>query len=135
MEILIKITTFLLLGLIVIFPILILKQPKQNILLNYSFRSLLILAILMVIFTWWNNQSDLILLNNFGYNINGMNHNEIYENVDSVNMEKVKNLETSIMGIGWPLKAVFGFATFIPYLIFIYIGKIVIDRMKNKSII
>ncbi|TXD63995.1 hypothetical protein [Polaribacter glomeratus] len=134
MEIFIKITTFLLFSFIVIFPILILKRLKKNILLNYTLISLLILAILIIIFTWWNNQSDLILLNYFGYNINGMNHNEIYENVASMNLEKVKHLETSIMGIGWPLKAVLGFVTFIPYLIFVYIGKMVLNRMKNKSI-
>jgi hypothetical protein len=48
-------------------------------------------------------------------------------------MEQVKSLETSIMGIGWPVKAIFGYVTFIPYLIFVYIGKIIINRMKNKK--
>ena len=62
-----------------------------------------------------------------------MNHNEFYENVSSENMEKVKSLETSIMGIGWPLKAIFGFVIFLPYLIFVYIGKNSFDKVKNKK--
>jgi len=133
MEIFITITTFLLLGLILIFPILILKRLKKNILLNYSLISLFIVGLLIVVFAWWSHKSDLILLNNFGYNIEGMNHNEFYENVSSKNMEKVKSLETSIMGIGWPLKAIFGFVIFLPYLIFVYIGKNSIDKVKNKK--
>jgi amino acid transporter len=133
MEIFITITTFLLLGLILIFPILILKRLKKNILLNYSLISLFIVGLLIVVFAWWSHKSDLILLNNFGYNIDGMNHNEFYENVSSENMEKVKSLETSIMGIGWPLKAIFGFVIFLPYLIFVYIGKNSFDKVKNKK--
>lgn len=131
MEIFITITNFILFGLILIFPVFILRRLKKNVLFNYSLISLLILGILIVVFAWWSHKSDLILLNNLGYNIDGMNHNEFYGNVSSENMEKVKNLETSIMGIGWPLKAIFGFIIFIPYLIFVYIGKNIIDKKKN----
>ncbi|PHS64711.1 MAG: hypothetical protein COB12_08150 [Flavobacterium sp.] len=109
------------------------KRLKKNILLNYSLISLSILGILILTFAWWSYKSDLILLNHYGYNIDGMNHNEFYGNVTSENMEKVKSLETSIMGIGWPLKAMFEYVAFIPYLIFVYVGKIIIDRIKNKK--
>ena len=48
-------------------------------------------------------------------------------------MDKVKRLETSVMGIGWPVKAIFGFVMTIPYLIFVYIGKVLIDRIMIKK--
>lgn len=124
MEILIKATTFIIFTSILISPILILKQfKKEQIILSYYLINLVTLAILIVLFTWWNNKSDLILLKHYGYNINGMNHDEFYGNVSPKNIERVKNLETSIMGIGWPLKAIFGYIIFIPYLIFVYFGK------------
>lgn len=93
--------------------------------------SLFALGILMMIFAWWSYKSDLILLKHYGYNIDGMNDTEFYGNVSPENMEQVRSLETSIMGIGWPLKAIFGYLIFIPYLIFVYSGKMLIKRLKK----
>ena len=137
MEILITISNFLILGLIIISPILlliILKRLKtKRTLIIYSLISLFILGVLMWIFAWWADKSDMILLKHYGYNIDGMNDTEFYGNVLPENRERVDNLVTSIMGIGWPLKAIFGFVMTIPYLIFIYIGKILIVRLKNNK--
>src|SRR5574344_820547 len=121
MEILITITHFLILGLLLTFPILILiilkRFKTRRTLILYSVIGLFLLAIFVMIFTWWNYESDLILLKHYGYNIDGINHTEFYSRVSVENLDKVKNLETSIMGIGWPLKAIFGYVAFIPYLI------------------
>ncbi|GAB1418445.1 hypothetical protein MASR2M12_12590 [Bacteroidales bacterium] len=95
--------------------------------------SLFALGILMMIFAWWSYKSDLILLKHYGYNIDGMNDTEFYGNVSPENMEQVRSLETSIMGIGWPLKAIFGYLIFIPYLIFVYSGKMLIKRLKKNK--
>ena len=137
METLITISNFLILGLIIITPILILvilkRLKTKRTLIIYSLISLFVLGVLMLIFAWWSHESDLILLKHYGYNIDGMGDAEFYGNVSPENMEQVRSLETSIMGIGWPVKAIFGYVTFIPYLIFVYIGKIIIDRMKNKK--
>ncbi len=99
----------------------------------YSLISLFILAVLILIFAWWNDKSNMILLDHYGYNSNGFNDSERFQHVAQENIGKVKSLETSIMGIGWPLKAIFGYVMTIPYLIFVYIGKILIDRIKNKK--
>jgi len=135
METLITISNFLILGLIIIIPILILvilkRLKTKRTLIIYSLISLFVLGVLMLIFAWWSHESDLILLKHYGYNIDGMSDAEFYGNVSPENMEQVKSLETSIMGVGWPVKAIFGYLTFIPYLIFVYIGKIIIDRMKK----
>lgn len=85
--------------------------------LFYSLIGLSVLGVLMLIFAWWSNESNLILLKHFGYNIDGMSETEFFGNVLPENMDKVKRLETSVMGIGWPVKAIFGFVTTIPYLI------------------
>jgi hypothetical protein len=131
------ITNFLILGLIIaspIFILIILKRfnTKRNLII-YSLISLFLLAGLIWIFAWWSDKSDMILLDHFGYNYNGFNNTERFQNVAPENLDKVTRLEKSIMGIGWPLKAIFGFIMTIPYLIFVYFGKVLIIRMKNKK--
>ncbi len=101
--------------------------------LFYSLIGLSVIGVLMLIFAWWSHESDLILLKHFGYNIDGMNEIEFFGNVLPENMDKVKRIETSVMGIGWPIKAILGFVMTFPYLIFVYIVKVFIIRiMKNK---
>ena len=137
METLIPITNFLILGLIIIAPILILiilKRLKTKwTVIIYSLIGLSVLGVLMLIFAWWRHESDLILLKHFGYNIDGMSETEFFGNVLPENMDKVKRLETSVMGIGWPVKAIFGYVMTIPYLIFVYIGKVLVDRIMIKK--
>ena len=74
----------------------------------------------------------MMLLRNYGYNIDGINDIEIYRKVSPNDLEQIKRLETSIMGIGWQLKALFGYVFVIPYLLFIYLGKMLITRLANK---
>jgi hypothetical protein len=137
METRITISSFFILGLIIIAPILILiilkRLKTKRILIIYSLISLFILGILIVFFAWWANKSDMILLEHYGYNWEGWNDAERFKNVNSENLEIVNNILISVMGIGWPVKAFFGFVMFIPYLIIVYIGKISINKLKNKK--
>ena len=137
METLITISNFLILGLIILAPILILiilkRLKTKRTVIIYSLIGLFVLGVLMLIFAWWSYESDLILLKHFGYNIDGMSETEFFGNVLPENMDKVKRLETSVMGIGWPVKAIFGFVMTIPYLIFVYFGKVLIDRIMIKK--
>ena len=137
METLITISNFLILGLIIFAPILILiilkRLKTKRTVIIYSLIGLFVLGVLMLIFAWWSHESDLILLKHFGYNIDGMSETEFFGNVLPENMDKVKRLETSVMGIGWPVKAIFGFVMTIPYLIFVYFGKVLIDRIMIKK--
>ncbi len=87
----------------------------------------------MLIFAWWSHESNLILLKHFGYNMDGMSETEFFGNVLPENLDKVKRLETSVLGIGWPVKAILGFVMTIPYLIIVYLGKIMIDRLKQNK--
>lgn len=137
LETLITISNFLILGLIIIAPILILiilkRLKTKRTVVIYSLIGLSVLGVLMLIFAWWSHESNLILLKHFGYNIDGMSETEFFGNVLPEKMDKVKRLETSVMGIGWPVKAIFGFVITIPYLIFVYIGKVLIDKIMIKK--
>jgi 4-amino-4-deoxy-L-arabinose transferase-like glycosyltransferase len=137
METIMDILNFLILGLIIIFPILIiiiLKRLKtKRVLIIYSVMGLFILGALTWIFAWWTNKSNMILLEHYGYNFNGWNDAERFQYVAQENLKKTKNLETSITGIGWPVKAIFGFVMTIPYLITVYLGKILIDKKNNQN--
>ena len=136
METIIKILDFLFFGLIISTPILLLLTLKKIntklTFLVYFIIGLIILAILMFIFAWWSEESNLILLKHYGYNIEGMNESEFYENVQLENRERVNSLVTSVMGIGWPLKAIFGYVFTIPYLIIVYLGKFLIKRLTDN---
>ena len=134
MEILIKTITFLFLLGLIFSPIFILiKVNKFNV--RFKFIIYLIIgiissALIMFAFAWWSNKSDLILLKHYGYNIDGMNETEFYGKVLPENMDKVKNIETSIMGIGWPLKAIMSFTFYIPYLFVVFIVYSFVKKLK-----
>jgi hypothetical protein len=137
MDTIIDIVGLLIFGLIISTPILLhLTLKKFNTkwtFLVYFIIGLIVLAIQMIIFAWWSHESDLILLKHYGYNIDGMYETEFYRNVSPENREQVKSLVTSVMGIGWPLKAIFGYVFTIPYLIFIYFAMMLINRLKTSK--
>jgi hypothetical protein len=49
-----------------------------------------------------------------------MNDTERFGNVLPNNMERVKKLEKSMMGIGWPLKVIITYAFYFPFLLIVY---------------
>ena len=136
MEFLVTAISLTLLVGLLISPILLLRFiNRTNI--KYKFISYLTIgvfltALLTIVFAWWAYTSDLLLLKNYGYNIDGMNETEFYGNVLPEKMDKVKSLEKSIMGIGWPLKAIMTFVFYSPYLLIIYGMTYVIGRKRRK---
>lgn len=136
METIIKIADLLILGLIISTPILLLlilqKLNTKRTFLIYLLIGVIVLGILIFTFSWWCDKSNMMLLRNYGYNIDGINDIEIYRKVSPNDLEQIKRLETSIMGIGWQLKALFGYVFVIPYLLIIYLGKMLITRLANK---
>lgn len=138
MEILIEITTFLLFVGLIICPIILLRQINKT-KIKFKFFTfftlgLILSAIIVFIFAWCAYTSDLILLKHYGYNFDGMNETEFYGKVLPENMDKVKSLETSIMGIGWPLKAIITFVFYSPYLLIVYIIIYLISINKLKKL-
>ena len=135
METLIAIIDFFILGIIIATPILLLTILKKSNLRSYSiiyFMIGIILSGLIIwLFAWWTDISNSILLKHYGCNVLGINTTELYKNVMPSDLERVWNIENSMMGIGWPLKAIFGFIIFIPYLCVVFIVSKIIEKRKS----
>jgi amino acid transporter len=141
MEKLITLVSFLLFVGILLCPILLLRKIKKTRIrykfLTYLTIGLFLNAVIALVFAWWNYTSDIMLLEHYGYDIDGMNETEFYGNVIPENMDKVKSIQRSIMGIGWPLKAIFAFVFCSPWIIIVYFvfyltDKIKLNKLKNQ---
>lgn len=141
MEKLITLVSFLLFVGILLCPILLLRKIKTTKIrykfLTYLTIGLFLHAVILFVFAWWSYTSDLMLLEHYGYDIDGMNETEFYGNVIPENMDKVKSIQRSIMGIGWPLKAIFAFVFCSPWIIVVYFvfyltDKIKLNKLKNQ---
>ncbi|TPG36344.1 hypothetical protein [Flavobacterium pectinovorum] len=137
MEILIKIISFALLAALIIFPILILnllnKRKVKNAFIPYFISSLIITFFLVLVIAWWSHFSNKLLLSHYGYNFEGMDDIERFKNVAHENLEKVKTLRISVMGIGWPVKVLFFYPIYLPSLLIIYFGSYFYNKIKQKS--
>ena len=141
MEITITIITLLIFGGLLLSPLIIFKLLKNTnskfVFVLYMTIGIFFTAIISLIFGWWTHKSNVFLLEYYnGYHINpDSNSGQIYyETVLPKNMERVKELEKSYMGIGWPLKSIFLFVFFLPYLLIAYFVKYLIDKNRiNKS--
>jgi len=135
MDILITISNFLILGLIIANPILLLIVLKKSDIEFYSvyyfFIGILLLGGMAYFSAWWSDKSDHILLEHYGFDFDAMNETERYGKVLPENMERVKRIEISIMGVGYPVKAIFGFIALLPYLLVVYIGYFVVHIGKK----
>jgi len=100
-----------------------------------------IYMILGIIFTlgfmwttaWWSDTSKRKLLTHYGYNKDALNEMERFANVSDQNMEQVKRLEASLLGVGWPLKAMIASAFFSPYLLIVYLIGILTRKLRSKN--
>lgn len=137
MEKLIAFVSFSLFVGILLCPILLLRKIKTT-KIRYKFLAYLTIglflnAVIVLVFAWWSYTSDLMLLEHYGYDIDGMNETEFYGNVIPENMDKVKSIQRSITGIGWPLKAIFAFVFCSPWIIVVYFVFYLTDKIKlNK---
>ena len=125
METVVTIISLILLGGLVVAPIFIVRRVNR-VKVKYKFITYLAIGIiisllLIATFAWWTDTSDRMLLARYGYNIDGMNESEVYGRVAPENMERVKSLETSVMGIGWTLKAIISSVVYKPYLLIVYL--------------
>jgi hypothetical protein len=134
MNILIYIISFLLFCGILIFPFLTLhKLNKKKVkyqFIVYTIFGIVLGTVIIFVFSWWTTTSDEMLLSHYGYVFDSLNKTERYANVLPENINQVKNIETSLSGIGWPLKAIFAFFFYLPYLFIIYFVNYII---KNKK--
>ena len=137
MEILVTSISFGLLIGIIISPFLILlalnKLKVKHKLIAFLTLGVIITSIMTLTFAWWADTSDRILLLHYGYDFDAMNDAERYANVSAESMERVKSLEISVTGIGWPLKALMTYAIYAPYLLIVYVISYLITKYKRKQ--
>ena len=138
MEIITKIIPFILLIVLIVSPsFIICKLNKLNVKYNFVLYLISVMFstfVVILFFAWWSHYSNKILLSHYGYNFNSMNDAERFENVNVENLKRVKNLEISIMGIGWPLKAIMSYIIYSPYPLIVYIITSFYKKMKNKNV-
>lgn len=137
MEVLITVISFILLVMLIVTPVsTIAKLNKANIknrFITYLILGIIFTSIITPLFAWWADKSNHILLSHYGYDSDAMNEDERFANVSVENIEQVKSLEISVMGIGWTLKAIMGYVFYFPYLLLIvYLIVNLIEKYKKK---
>ncbi|TKG94676.1 hypothetical protein EYV94_12080 [Puteibacter caeruleilacunae] len=137
MESLVTIISFVLLGGLIVSPFLVLKYLNRHC-AKYKFITYLILGVIStatitLLFGWWCNLSDELLLSHLGYNFDAMTYTERYAKVLPENIIRVKELETSLMGIGWPLKAMITYLVYSPYIPVVYLISNFYHRNRTKQ--
>ena len=124
MEFLINLIVIILLIILVALPIfsirLLTNRKFKNKFVVFLISSIIFGGIFLILFAWWCDYSNILLLKFYGYNIDGMNETELYGKVSLKNLQKVKDLESSIMGIGWPLKAIMLYPFYVIYILVSY---------------
>ena len=102
--------------------------------LIYLIAGLIITAGLMGLFAWWSDYSTELLLSHYGYDIDVLDESGRYSQVAAENIDKVKQLEASFKGIGWPVKTLIIYAFYVLYLLGIYpLGLIVLRLQVEKK--
>jgi hypothetical protein len=96
----------------------------------YTIFGIVVGTVIIFVFSWWTTTSDEMLLSYYGYVFDALNKTERYANVLPENINQVKNIETSLSGIGWPLKAIFAFVFYLPYLFIVYFVNYIIKKRK-----
>jgi len=107
-----------------------LRKAKYSFLL-YLFFGLLFTAILFITIGWWGAISNELLLNHYGYIIDNMDSS----NVHPENLEKVKSLEHSHFGIGWPAKIYMEYIHYAPYILGIYLIVFLLGTLIEKIVL
>ena len=134
MEVLIQLLSFTLLISILIFPVLFLKKlykrKTKNTVLLYFIICPIITFILVFSLAWWSYFSKNLLLSYYRYDFNDLDSIARLQNVAPENLDRVKKLRVSTMGIGWPSKAFMIYPFFFVYLVIVYN---VLDYRKNKT--
>lgn len=136
MEILITVIMLVLGIALISCPILILnKLYRRN--SNFTFITYLLFSalatfLLVLVFAWWSDYSCKLLLSYYGYDLNGWNDLEKFKNVAIENLNRVKEIDKSRMGIGWLLKAFIFYAFYFPYLFIVYAANYFIKNINKK---
>ena len=118
-------------------PTIILRKMKEAktkfIEVKFMFYVFFICFSLSTLCAFWKDYSSEILLRSYNaYELNPDSGTEQveYENVKLENVQRVKQLEHTIMGIGWPLRAMFIFVfSILPVLLLTFLMNEIIEKV------
>lgn len=138
MEILNTAIKFALLIALIISPVILFnklrKQKFRYFFIYYLISAGLITFFLILILAWWSHFSIELLLSHYGYSSGDLNETDRMKNVAIENLDTVKKLRISKMGIGWPLKAFMFYPFYFPYLILVYLGMSFYKKKSNQKV-
>jgi amino acid transporter len=127
---------YLLVIALIILPVVLLnklyKRDSKKVFTIYIITAVTATFILVLILAWWSHFSIEILLSHYGYDADLLTETERLRNVSAENLDRVKTLDTSRMGIGWPLKAILFYIFYSPYLLIVYFGSYFYKKSKLK---
>ncbi|MBQ6562244.1 MAG: hypothetical protein IJL84_07855 [Paludibacteraceae bacterium] len=105
------------------------KDKKYLVILILAF--FIVDGILLLMFFGMDDYSTKWLMEYYGYDLDGMRESECYRNVEPGDRVMVEGMSSHIMGIGWPLRAVFAYVLIIPFQIILsFIEYYVIRHLK-----
>lgn len=146
METLRTIISFLFLFGLILAPIFLFVLIKKRYQLKFDFiiyfiSGIILSGVIMLVFAWWSHYSNILLLKHYDgyvYNPDSGRYQIEYDNVLPKNIERVKSLEHSVMGIGWPLKAIMSLVFYSPYILSVYlvvylVGQLIRKMKRNKK--
>jgi hypothetical protein len=88
------------------------KNKKHSIFLILSI--FVVDGIFLLLYFGLDDYSTKWLMEYYGYNNDGMCESECFQNVKSGDRVMVEGMLSHIMGIGWPLRAMFAYVIIIP---------------------
>ncbi|HEY0740458.1 MAG TPA: hypothetical protein VGD40_03315 [Chryseosolibacter sp.] len=139
METVVTAVSFGLIIALILSPIAILIALRRFDVKRYKFLvyltfGLIITSLITLTFGWWSDTGNEMLLDHYGYDFDAMNDTEKFANVSSENLERVKSLEISRMGIGWPIKVMMTLAMYSPYILIVYLVAYLIQKARDLTI-
>lgn len=124
--------SFIFIVFVVIYPIFIVPFIKdKKYLMSLILAFFIVDGILLLMFFGMDDYSTKWLMEYYGYDLDGMSESECYRNVKPGDRVMEEGMLSHIMGIGWPLRAVFAYVLIIPFQIILsFIEYCVIRHLK-----
>ena len=120
-----------LVALIVAYPIYVVSKGQGFVRTNLI--SIPIIFVLVIAGAYWPHFYKDVRLELMGFDFEGMSDEERTRHVSPERKGEAINLYWSLMGIGWPLKAIIGIVILLPYPTVVWLVGGLAKRIRNGS--
>ena len=100
--------------------------------------SLFTIVSVAAVFAWWTDFSTRMLIEYYGYNLDGLSAQERFKGVELLDRDKVDQLLIGYFGIGWPAKLIMMLPLLAAYpfivAFFWYTSYLIKNTMNKKNI-